>query len=566
MSKIEIYKKNLKEIKELSKKLEEPLEEPYTSLCYHINIKQIKYEGGYIDNKYEGRGKLYGYNGKMEYNGYFSNNEYNGFGNKYGYYGKLEYEGFFTNSKKNGKGILYFDNNEKIYFNGIFDMDNYIEGILYDLNGNIIYEGLFINNKPKEGKNLKLYTTRGSITYEGDLLNGQYHGNGTLYVDNKFEHKFTKYIGEFKNGKFDGHGKIYLGEHLFYEGNFRNNYFSGEGIIYYYDQKKYYVGHLENNLMNGEGTKYYTNGNIKIKGSFSNDKCIQGIYYNPDAIKIYEGEFKNGNPIESKNIVIYDNEGNKIYEGEIHNGLYEGEGIEYFPLLEERILFKGKFNNNLYELPDFDIIEDKDKRSLNSTKIVLLSKGDAPGKTWLFCRLLGDDYYEEMPATIGFDKGEIPYENKNTRYKLKIFDTSGNERYLSPSLEAAKKCMLALYLFDLNSSNGVSIDFIKEIKEMADNIKIYIVGNKLDLFSKFQKINNKYLEANKNSIIEALKSNLVDKYFEISVKTGEGIDKLMNSIKYDSLKYLEAKNDNPVRADKDIKKIKKKEKDKCIIY
>ena len=43
---------------------------------------------------------------------------------------------------------------------------------------------------------------------------------------------------------------------------------------------------------------------MKIKGSFPKDKCIEGIYYNPDGIKIYEGEFMNENPKESNNIII----------------------------------------------------------------------------------------------------------------------------------------------------------------------------------------------------------------------------------------------------------------------
>ena len=236
MSKNEIqdFDKNLKEIKELSKKLEEPLKEPYTTIYQDEKKTKLKYKGEYTNNNYEGRGILYDYWGKMEYNGYFSNNKYNGFGNEYDYYKeKLAYEGFFTEGKKNGKGILYYKNSETIYFNGIFDMDNYSEGILYDPNGNIIYEGLFEKNKPKEGQNLKLYNTYGWLTYEGDLLNFQYHGNGTLYENRnyEYEYEFSKFIGEFKNGKFDGQGKLYLENYLYYEGNFSDNLKDGEGTI-----------------------------------------------------------------------------------------------------------------------------------------------------------------------------------------------------------------------------------------------------------------------------------------------------------------------------------------------
>ena len=403
------------------------------------------------------------------------------------------------------------------------------------------------------------------LKYEGDLLNGQYHGNGTLYNSLKYDNEFTKYIGEFKNDKFDGYGKLYLECNLYYEGNFSNNNFSGKGIIYYPNQKIYYEGQFENNLINGEGIKYYTNGNIKTKVSFSNDKCVQGIYNNPDGIKIYEGEFQNGNPKESKNIIIYDNDGDKIYEGEIHNGLYEGEGIEYCPILKDRINYRGKFKNNLYELPDLDLVENKDKTIINSSRIVLFSHGDIPGKTCVIARLLGLDFFEGTLTTIGIDKRDIYYTNKNNQYKLIFWDTAGAERFISSSLKLAKSCFLALYLFDLNDSKGISLDFIKEIKEMNENIKIYIVGNKLDLFNKSQRLSKAYLEKNKNSIIDALKSNSVDKYFEVSAKTGEGIDKLMHSIKYDSLKFLEVANANR-NIEIDIKKRIRKRKEKCIIY
>lgn len=223
----------------------------------------------------------------------------------------------------------------------------------------------------------------------------------------KYDNEFTKYIGEFKNDKFDGHGKLYLECNWYYEGNFSNNNFSGKGIIYYPNQKIYYEGQFENNLINGEGIKYYTNGKIKTKVSFSNDKCVQGIYNNPDGIKIYEGEFQNGNPKESKNIIIYDNDGDKIYEGEIHNGLYEGEGIEYCPILKDRINYRGKFKNNLYELPDLDLVENKDKTIINSSRIVLFSHGDIPGKTCVIARLLGLDFFEGTLTTIGIDKRDI---------------------------------------------------------------------------------------------------------------------------------------------------------------
>ena len=68
--------------------------------------------------------------------------KYNGFGNLF-INNILVYEGYFSEGKKNGKGLLYFNNIERIYFNGIFEMNNLVEGILYDLEGVKIYEGYF---------------------------------------------------------------------------------------------------------------------------------------------------------------------------------------------------------------------------------------------------------------------------------------------------------------------------------------------------------------------------------------------------------------------------------------
>ena len=146
---------------------------------------------------------------------------------------------------------------------------------------------------------------------------------------------------------------------------------------------------------------------------------------------------------------------------------------------------------------------------------------------------------------------------------MTILDTGGNKRFRRISLKQAKYCFLGLYMFDLSGSNEINLDCIKEVKEINNKIKIYMVGNKLDLINKYEKINKDYLEKNKNIIINAIKSNLVDKYFEISAKTGEGIDKLVNSIKCDSLKYLE----NVNKPDKNIIiKPELKDEKKCIIY
>jgi len=96
-------------------------------------------------------------------------------------YGNIKYIGDIFDFKYNGKGKLYYQNkyyekDEKIYFNGIFGMDKFIKCTLFSPEGNIVYEGEFIDNYPKEGKNISIYNINGIIEYIRDLFNNQYNG------------------------------------------------------------------------------------------------------------------------------------------------------------------------------------------------------------------------------------------------------------------------------------------------------------------------------------------------------------------------------------------------------
>ena len=122
-----------------------------------------------------------------------------------------------------------------------------------------------------------------------------------------------------------------------------------------------------------------------------------------------------------------------------------------------------------------------------------------------------------------------------------------------------------IYLFNLNNDKGVDPSFIDEIKEINEKTLIYIVGNKLDEIhgeEKIDVINQEYFGRFRDVVAELMNKNLVDKYFEISVKSKEGLDNLLNNLMMDSLIYLKSINENPTN---NLKKKKKKKKDKCII-
>ena len=137
----------------------------------------------------------------------------------------------------NGRGKKYYDlnkddknNNDKDlileykgeFYNGKFNG----EGKLYSEDGNIIFEGKFLNDRPFEGKR-KIYDKTGKIIGEVNIKCGK--SNGPLWLKTRYEefegediddkHWNGKYKlfnpngeikvnGEFKNGSFNGIAKI----------------------------------------------------------------------------------------------------------------------------------------------------------------------------------------------------------------------------------------------------------------------------------------------------------------------------------------------------------------------
>ena len=178
---------------------------------------------------------------------------------------------------------------------------------------------------------------------------------------------------------------------------------------------------------------------------------------------------------------------------------------------------------------------------------------------------MGNEFREDGLATISTDKSEIFFENNNKSYKLIFWYTAGGERYRAVSFQMVKTVNIVIYLFDLNGEKGVEQNFIDEIKENKEDNLIYVVGNKLDELNTEEKIdiiNQEYFGRFRDVVAELMNKNLVYKYFEVSAKTREGLDNLLNNLKMDSMIYLKSFNENP---DNIRKKEKEKKKDKCII-
>ena len=549
---------------------------------YKNNSIDLIYEGFYKEDKYQGKGILYDGKGNKIYNGYFNDGEYHGIGIEYFQKGKLRRKMFYENGKSlkesfgvlynddniiyqgllknlkpengknitiydnknfiiyigdisnfefNGKGILYYEESNEIYFDGFFDMGSYIHGKLYDPQGNLIYDGEFMNNHPKEIKNVNLYELNKNIKFTGDLSKGKYQGYGKLFKNNNllYEGNFkdglyegngilyidenTKYNGQFKDGKYNGHGKIIKEKYLYFEGEYLNGKKHGKGIYYYPCKQKYFEGNFENDNMKREGIKYYDNGSKKIEANYINSSSCKGKYYSPNNELLYDGEMKNEIPINNENIKIYNDYTYIMYILEKKDEIYDIINLEYNP----NYFMSEKLTKNF------------------STKIFFLSFYSSSGKTALIERIINNTFKEEILPTLGFEYYNYNFEKNGHLFNVSFFDLNGQELTRETAVILSKGTNFIIFTINVYDEREIDehyIDRIRGIMNKESNI-IYLVGNKI--INEYNDLN--FENNNKNKAKELLKNKKIDKYFEVNSKTGEGIENLKMNINFDIIAF-----------------------------
>lgn len=138
----------------------------------------------------------------------------------------------------------------------------------YDLNGNLKYEGYFINGN-RSGVGTQ-YWSNGDI-YHGTFIYDNINGEGKMTYKDK-----GTYIGKFANGKRDGSGKFSWINGESYEGQWKDDKMNGIGT-YTFKNKDKYIGSWVENKMNGQGDYYFSNGRV-FGGTWNNGKNIGGSY------------------------------------------------------------------------------------------------------------------------------------------------------------------------------------------------------------------------------------------------------------------------------------------------
>lgn len=164
---------------------------------------------------------------------------------------------------------------------------------------------------------VKILDDQGILRYQGEVEQGVCQGQGRLYDQNGE----LVYEGSFVNNKFEGDlGTLYKDGEILYQGGFQENAYQGQGQLYHEEHYLYQEGHFVNGQLDGEGTIYKADGHILYTGHFSNGLYNQsGVLYNEDYNRIdYDGEFVKG--IAEGQGKLLDSSGFMYYQGQMHEG------------------------------------------------------------------------------------------------------------------------------------------------------------------------------------------------------------------------------------------------------
>lgn len=327
------------------------------------------YKGQIFNGLADGFGQEYDNNLRLVYTGEFRNNRYNGKGSLYGFYEQngiesryLKYEGFFRNGKAEGDGIMYvpvWQGNENAGMDSDLALkernenDDNVGQNAGEVDAVIYYRGEFADGQ-RDGKGEEYFTEglyKGQISYSGEFKDGKYQGTGKQYLafqdgEDLEEQLCLRYEGDFNEGVRSGKGKWYNGDgSLQYEGDFENGMYNGKGIVWLEDKR--YEGDFRDNQRTGHGTYYFASGAVYEGEVLENAFCGNGIltYAEDDYGNIwqYDGTFTNDlSEFEGKEL----RNGILVYEGHMRNGLREGEGILYY---EDGTTYEGDFYRGNFE-------------------------------------------------------------------------------------------------------------------------------------------------------------------------------------------------------------------------
>ena len=161
---------------------------------------------------------------------------------------------------------------------------------------------------------------------------------------------------------------------------------------------------------------------------------------------------------------------------------------------------------------------------MNEIDLKILLIGDTSvGKTSILSKYIDDIFEENQISTIGVEYKVKSLIINGRKINLRIWDSSGQERFRSITQSFFRNAEGILYIFDLTEKKtfeGVK-QWLIDSESYNLNIKKILVGNKVDLVEK-RKV--------EKEIIDNFVKKIQLKYYEMSAKDGTNIDNVFREL------------------------------------
>ena len=198
------------------------------------------------------------------------------------------------------------------------------------------------------------------------------------------------------------------------------------------------------------------------------------------------------------------------------------------------------------------------------TIIIMVLGNSSVGKTSFILKYTEDIFRDLYISTIGIDnKRKIIKHSNNKEYSLIFYDTAGQEKYKSISLNIIKNADGVLLIYDITKQDTFEaisswMDSIESLK--GKDFPLILIGNKLDL----ENLRVVSYEEGKE-----LASKYKIDFFETSNKNGTNIENaclalvniIVNNRENNLLKEFEIVKEENIKLDK--KKCSKSKKHRC---
>ena len=192
-------------------------------------------------------------------------------------------------------------------------------------------------------------------------------------------------------------------------------------------------------------------------------------------------------------------------------------------------------------------------------KIVIIGDSGV-GKTNFIFQFTEGRFSPLHVTTVGFDYKSkiIKLPTSKKKVKLQIWDTAGQEKYMSINKNLFQRVQGVILMYDITKRETFErLDlWLNLIKQMTNDIPIVLVGNKLDQEDNIE--NGRIVEYSEGE--DFARDNDFE-FFEASAMDGTNIDKVFSSIAEKIIKNLQDdRMPSMVKVVADNKNVKKKKK------